>query len=344
MAEFTVNWKNSLGRIAFTLSILVLFTSLIDLFVNRLLFRAGPEVLAHVSFPGVSGFAVFGRISFTFEQIVLFVILGSAAIVLIREREDLSRRLGLLLVPQLAAAALLYAPLPMELAWGLSMILVIVTGIAVFGLIALRVSKNHGLTRMQLAGEGTFLLSLALSFFFPLYYRMSLLLGAINIIMLPFSIGTYTAGIYSIMATAIAAFAYALTVKSPSFRINARNFVKAVVLPTVLVAPVLYGLIQSFLMVQIFSLVIAMSTDIVLSIDMVRAIVFFSWFLLVAVVVLFLKGRSSGDRFLIQQGIGLVLILSTTFLFNYPNYLLLGTGGILLISYPLTSRRETILA
>ena len=84
-----------------------------------------------------------------------------------------------------------------------------------------------------------------------------------------------------------------------------------------------------------------MTTDIVLSFDMVRAVVFFWCFLLTAVVLLFLKGRRSGDSFLLQQGIGLVMILSTTFLFNYPNYFLLGTAGVLLLSYPL--RRVTML-
>lgn len=66
-------------------------------------------------------------------------------------------------------------------------------------------------------------------------------------------------------------------------------------------------------MVQIFSLVIAMSTDIALSFDLVRAIVFFWWVLLVAIVLLLLKGRTSHNSFLIQHGIGLILILSTTF-------------------------------
>lgn len=97
---------------------------------------------------------------------------------------------------------------------------------------------------------------------------------------------------------------------------------------------------ESYFMVQIFSLVIAMSTDIALSFDLVRAIVFFWWVLLVAIVLLLLKGRTSHNSFLIQHGIGLILILSTTFLFNYPNYVLLGPTDVLLIAYPVRSALE----
>ncbi len=330
----------SVGRVAFLLSLLVLFTSIIDLFVNRLLFRAGPEVLAHMDFPGVSSIAVAGRISFTFEQLALYVILASAALVLLRENRAFPRWLGLLLIPQLATAALLYLPLSLDLAWALSTILVLVTAMEVFGLIIFRAKSGHAPGRQRIV-QGAFLLLLGLSFFFPLSYRVYLLLGTLNFASLPFGIGIYSAGIYSILAASVAAFVYALTTPSSRFRITPRNFVMAVILPTIVVAPILYGLMESFFMVQIFSLVIAMSTDIALSFQFVRATVFFWWFLLTAVVILLLKGRGSDNRFLLQQGVGLILILSTTFLFNYPNYILLGTAGVLLLTYPLQSREQT---
>jgi hypothetical protein len=342
LALLPMSVKDSLGRAAFVLSGFVLITSLMDLFVNRLLFRAGPEMLAHVDFPGISVIAVIGRISFTFEQLVLYVILGSAAVIVIRERKGLARQLGVLLIPQLGCAALLYFSLPIELAWALSVLLVVLTGIEVFGLILIRASSAGSFARKRLASERVFFLALGLSFFFPLYYRVSILLGTINVGPLPFGIGAYTAGVYMIMAASLAAFAYALLVApSAGFKANAINFAKAAVVPTLLVFPFLYGLMQSFLMTQIFSLVIAMSTDIALDFNMVRVITVFWWFLLTSIILLFLKGRRSGDKFLLQQGMGLVLILSTTFLFNYPNYLLLGTTGVLLLSYPLLGRNTS---
>lgn len=76
----TINARDSLGRVAFALSFLVLVTSLVDLFVNRLLFRAGPSVLSAIQVPGVYYMAVVGAISFNFEQLVLYVILGCAAV------------------------------------------------------------------------------------------------------------------------------------------------------------------------------------------------------------------------------------------------------------------------
>lgn len=332
-----MNWHGFLGRLAFILSVIVAFTSLIDLFVNRLLFRAGPEVLTHMQVPGVSQLAVVGRISFTFEQMVLYVILGSAVVLLASEGGVLQRCIGLLLVPQLACAALLYFSIPLWLAWGVSMMLVLVTGAEVVSLLLMRALSRADSTGNRLVVERTFLAVLALSFLFPIYYRASLLLGAINAVALPFGVDAYFAGVFMIMLAAAAALAYALVAPSPGFKMSIWSFAKAAVLPTLLVGPFLYGLMESYFMVQIFSLVIAMSTDITLSFELVRAIVFFWWVLLVAIALLLLKGRTSHDRFLLQQGIGLVLILSTTFLFNYPNYLLLGTTGVLLIAHPLKS-------
>src|ERR1022692_4538065 len=117
LSVLPINAKESLGRIAFALSFLVLITSLLDLFVNRLLFRSGPSVLQAIQVPGIYYIAVVGAISFNFEQLVLYVILGCAAVVLIRGSGALPRSLGLLLLPQLASAALLYLPLSINLAW-----------------------------------------------------------------------------------------------------------------------------------------------------------------------------------------------------------------------------------
>lgn len=329
-----------LGRLPPILSVIVAFTSLLDLFVNRLLFRAGPEVLTHMEIPGLTELAVIGRISFTFEQIALYLILGSAAMLLASEGEVLHRYLGVLIIPQLVCAALLYFSIPLGLAWGVSMLLVLVTAVEVVGLLWIRALGKESLTGKQRAVQRAFLSALALCFIFPIYYRVSLLLGAINATALPFEVGAYDAGVFMIMVAAMAAFAYAVVVPSPGFKMSLWNFGKAAVLPTLLVGPILYGLMVSYLMVQIFSLVIAMSTDITLSFEFVRAIVFFWWVLSVAIVLLLLKGRASRDSFLVQQAIGLVLVLSTTFLFNYPNYLLLGTAGVLLIVYPLRNRQQ----
>ena len=335
-----MKWQPFLHRLTFFLSILVAIASLIDLFVNRLLFRAGPEVLAHIQVPGLAELATVGRISFTFEQMALYVVLASAAVLLIIKGDTVPRFIGLLIPPQLVCAAVLYLPVPMAIAWSASMMLVLVTGIEVLGLLLIRASQNESLTAKQLAAKRALLSALALSFIFPLYYRVSLLLGAIYTATLPFEGGAYEAGVFMIMLAAVVALVYALVTPSPGFRMGVRSFAEAAVLPTLLVGPILYGLMESYFMVQIFSLVIAMSTDITLSFEFVRAIVFFWWVLLVAIVLLLLKGRASRDRFLLQQGIGLVLILSTTFLFNYPNYLLLGTAGVLLVTLPLRSKQE----
>jgi hypothetical protein len=78
-----------------------------------------------------------------------------------------------------------------------------------------------------------------------------------------------------------------------------------------------------------------MSTDILLDYQMVGLVVLASWFLLMGVSLLLLKGYRLRDGFLAQQGVGLIMILSASFLFNYPNYLLLTTTGVLLLAVPM---------
>ena len=128
-------------------------------------------------------------------------------------------------------------------------------------------------------------------FIFPIYYRMSLLLGAINVAAPPFAVGAYEAGVFMIMLAAATALAYALVAPSPGYKMSVWNFAKAAFLPTLLIGPILYGLMESYFMVQILSLVIAMS-----------------------------RVRSLG---VVRRA------------FNYPNYLLLGTAGVFLLSYPI---------
>ncbi len=338
MAEVSTSWRESLGRFSFVLSALVLGTSLLDLFVNRLLFRAGPEVLKEVSFPGISEVAVFGRIAFTFEQLVLYLILGAAAVLLFRERNALSRNLGLMLFPQMACAALLYLPLSQGFSWDLSMLLVLLTGAEVFGLIFLRARADKSTSLREAAGAHFFEIALAIGFLLPLYYRVSVLLVGLNAPALPFQMGAYVAGIYVIVVASVAAFVYSMTVSTFDYKMGLRRFAKAALIPTLIVWPILIGLFMSYDMTQIFSMVIAMSTDIILDFQLVRVVTVGWWFVMMAVFVLWFKGRGSGNRFLIQQGVGLVFILSTTFLFNYPSYLLLGTAGALLFCYPLTKR------
>lgn len=339
MATTSLHWQESLGRISFLLSVVVLGTSMLDLFVNRLLFRAGPEVLKDVSFPGISDAAVIGRISFTFEQVVLYLILGGGAVLLFRERDALSRNLGYLIVPLLGSAALLYLPLSQSLAWELSTLLVLLMGAVVFGLLLLRARTNQGMTSRELAGSRFFEVALALAFFLPLYNRLSVLMVGLELPNLPGQMDAYVAGTYMVVVASIAALAYALTVRSPGYRVGVRRFAMASVLPTLLVVPIFVGLMESFFMTQIMSMVIAMSTDIILDFQLVRVVTIGWWFVMTAVFVLWFKGRGSHNGFLIQQGIGLVFILSMTFLFSYPNYLLLGTAGVLLLSYPL--RRQS---
>jgi len=336
IAPFSV--RHSLGRIAFALSFLVLVTSLFDLFVNRLLFRSGPSVLQAIQVPGIYYIAVVGAISFNFEQLVLYVILGCAAVVLVRGNGALPRSLGLLLVPQLASAALLYLPVSLSLAWSLTAILIFSTGAMVFGLIAFRLSHGTGLSRTQKGLERLFFLALAVSYVFPLYYRVSVLFSSVGITQLPFQIGSYTAGLYMVMATAVFAFAYALTASRGGFKISRRILAIALLVPSIAVLPVLFGLMESYMMTQIINMVIAMSTDILLDFQMVWLIVTASWFLLMGVSLLLLKGYRMRDHFLAQQGVGLIMILSASFLFNYPNYLLLTTTGVLLLAVPMIKR------
>jgi hypothetical protein len=335
LSVLPINAKESLGRIAFALSFLVLITSLLDLFVNRLLFRSGPSVLQAIQVPGIYYIAVVGAISFNFEQLVLYVILGCAAVVLIRGSGALPRSLGLLLLPQLASAALLYLPLSINLAWSFTAILIFSTGAMVFGLIAFRLTHGTGLSRRQVGLERVFFLALAVSYVFPLYYRVSVLFSSVGIIQLPFQISAYTAGLYMVMATAVFAFGYALTATRSGFKISRRVFAIALIVPSIIVLPIYFGLMESFLMTQIINMVIAMSTDILLDYQMVGLVVLASWFLLMGVSLLLLKGYRLRDGFLAQQGVGLIMILSASFLFNYPNYLLLTTTGVLLLAVPM---------
>jgi hypothetical protein len=184
------------------------------------------------------------------------------------------------------------------------------------------------------------LVSLVLSFTFPLYYRLYLLFGAVRAASLPFSLEAYLAGIFAIMATTLAAFAYAVQAPSPGFGLNPRNLLKVTVLPTLLVAPMLYEFLRSFFAVQIFGLVLTMSTDIAISHELIDTLVVVFWFLLTAVLLLLLKGRHSSDRVLVQQGMGLVLLMSTTMLFNYPFYLMLGLAGAVLLCHPIVGTHE----
>jgi hypothetical protein len=338
LTQSTTGVRESLGRVTFILSVLVLFTSMLDLFVNRLLFRSGPEMFAHIQIPGLADVSAIGAISFNFEQMILYVILSSAAVILVRQSEAFPRYLGLVLVPQMISAGLLYLSLPLEVVWALSMVLVLTTGVEVFGLIAFRSSKPGAVKGSRRVAEMLFLGMLGLSFLFPIYYRLSTLIGSIGLASIPFAMDAYSAAIFAIMGVSVAAFAYSLATPAPNFKMTIFTFVKVAIIPALLVFPMLYGLMESFFMTQLFGLVIAMSTDITLSFNMVRAIFLASFFLLTSVSLLIWKGRKSGDWFLLQQGMGLILILSTTFLFTYPNYLLLGTTGALLICYPLTKK------
>jgi hypothetical protein len=340
LAQSNLGIRDSIGSVAIVLSVFVMATSMIDLFVNRLLFRAGPEVLREMSFPGISTVAVLGSISFNFEQFILYVILGGAAVLLFRERSLLSRNLGFLLIPQLASAALLYLPLSQALSWAFSMALVLLTGVEVFGLIILRARTSRGLSGRELAGARFFEVALGAAFFLPLYSKVSVLLVGLNLPGLPGQMDAYLAGVYVIVAASVAAFVYAMTARTPGYRMGVRGFAMAALLPTLLAIPILIGLMESFLMTQIMSMVIAMSTDIILDFQLVRVVTVGWWFVMMAIFVLWFKARGSHDMFFLQQGLGLTFILSMTLLFNYPNYLLLGTAGVLLICYPLRKKEQ----
>ncbi len=331
---------DSVGRLGFTLSVVVVLTSLVDLLVNRLLFRSGPESLAHLTVPGLPELAAAGRISFTFEQAAVFLILGGAAYVLLRENRARASRAALLIGPQLTTAALLYVPLAPEVTWALNVSLLSISAAFILWLTLSRLTmRNHGSGEPNMFERG-FLAALAATFGLIFYYRAGLLIGSAGAPSIPLQVEAYTGGVVMAMVTCVAAFAYALSVKTPGHGNGVKSHLKLLVLPTLVVMPFLYGLTQSYFMTQIFAMVVAMSTDIVLSFNMVRLAFLSSWFLLSAVVLLVFKGRRMKDRFLIQQGMGLILVLSASFLFNYANYVLLSAAGVLLISVPLLRRTD----
>ena len=98
-------------------------------------------------------------------------------------------------------------------------------------------------------------------------------------------------------------------------------------------------MMSSLFATQILALVVAMSTDFVLSHTLLEAFVLLWWFFLTAVLLLFMKEHYSANKVLRQEAVGLVLIMGTAFLFNYPYYFMLGTAGVLLLCYPLNESR-----
>jgi hypothetical protein len=94
-------------------------------------------------------------------------------------------------------------------------------------------------------------------------------------------------------------------------------------------------MMRSFFVTQILGMVVAMSTDLVLTHDLLQGLVVAWWFFLTGVLLLVIKGHYSSNKVLEQEAVGLMLIMSTTFLFNYPYYLMLGIVGLFLVSYPL---------
>ncbi len=328
----------------YPLGVVVLIASLLDLFISRLLFRAGPDVLAHSDAASVIYFAVVGRIAVNLEQFLIFTFTAVTAALLLLEARQVPRILGLLLLTVAACSGVLYAPLAMEQAWAVSTLLVLVAS-GFVPILAYQYLTTHREAPRKLRFTFTaFLSCLILSFTFALYFRMYFLLGAAGIVSLPYPLEAYLLGIFAVMATTLAAFAYAVQAPSPGFGFGPRNVIKVSFLPTILVAPVLYEFVRSFFAVQIFGLVLTMSTDITVSHDLIKAIVLVFWFLLTAVFLLILKGRHASNRMLVQQGMGLVLLMSTTMLFNYPFYLMLGIAGALLLCYPITlSSNETSL-
>jgi hypothetical protein len=321
---------------AYPLGIVVLITALVDLFVTRLLFRAGPDALSTVDPTSTFYLAVVGRIAVNLEQFLIFAFIIVMTFLLLREAQPLSRMLGVLLLTVAACSAVLYAPLVAEQAWAVSALLVLVAAAVVPTLAYQYLTTHRELSRRLRFTFSLLLVSLVLSFTFPLYYRLYLLFGAVRVASLPFSLEAYLAGIFAIMATTLAAFAYAVQAPSPGFGLGPRNVLKVTFLPTLLVAPMLYEFLRSFFAVQIFGLVLTMSTDIAISHELIDTLVVVFWFLLTAVLLLLLKGRHSSDRMLVQQGMGLVLLMSTTMLFNYPFYLMLGLAGAVLLCYPIT--------
>jgi hypothetical protein len=327
-------WRQSLGRVIFQLSVVLVSISLVDLFVNRLLFRAGPEVISQLNFDSTS-LAVIGRISLTVEQFILFVVIGLTVMLMFQEGTRSLRLLSIGLASIAVCSGLLYGSLPGQMGWAVSVLLIVATLATISGLAYRRISTREWESRRERRVLQGFLILVVASFFFPLYYRAYSLAGPLGSASLPWGFQSYEVGLFSVMATAVVALAYSLSVPSPGFNLGLRNVGKAVVLPTLIVVPTLYGLISSFFATQIFTLVVVTTTDFALSHDLVQTLVAVSWFLLTAVIILFLKGRHSTNKTLIQEGIGLLLIMSTTFLFNYPYYLMLGVVGVLFLCHPL---------
>jgi hypothetical protein len=323
-----------LRTLIYFVSFVLVFTSLIDLFINRLLFRAGPDVLKHITISG-SYLAVVGRIAITLEQFLLVVMLLSGAILLLQEDTYFRRLVGAFLISIVVCSAALYLPLADSQAWAVSTLLVSVAMITIIGLACLNISKHSALSWRQRLTLIIFLGCLVLGFILPLYYRMYLLIGAVRPTSLPYPLTAYMGGIFAVMATELMVFVYALLAPSPTFALDYRKFVKAAVLPTVLVVPLLYEMMRSFFVTQILGMVVAMSTDLVLTHDLLQVLVAVWWFFLTGVLLLVVKGHYSTNKLLQQEAVGLVLIMSTTFLFNYPYYLMLGIAGVFLVSYPL---------
>jgi hypothetical protein len=319
-----------LRKVIYPLSLVVLVSSLVDLFLNRLLFRAGPDVLSHLPLFNPFLLGLVGRISVTVGESTLFLLLGAAAILLLNKNGLHVRLLGFLLLAIEACSVVLHVPIGVAQSWAISTFLVLIDGLTIAFLAWLRVREN---SKRQLVLMGL-LTCLVMSFLFALYYQLYLLFGAADLASLPVSLGAYQAAVYSIMATTLAAFAYALLVPSPGFKLGYRDFAKAAALPTLIVAPTLYGVMRSFFVAQILAMVVAMSTGFVLSHDMLRLLVALWWFFLTAVFLILLKGRYSTSKFLNQEALGLLLIMNTTLLFNYPYYLMLGTTGMLLFCQP----------
>ena len=329
-----------LRRVVYFLSLVVLVSSLVDLFINRLLFLRGPDVLGHLSVFSPFLLGLVGRISLTVGLLTIFLLLAGAAVLLLHEERFGSRVCGFLLIVIMACAAVLHAPLGEAQSWAISVFVLLIVGGTVSLFALLRIKKTSPRGRFA----PTLLLTcLVMSFIFALYYQLYLLLGAAGLVTLPLSLGAYYAAVYSIMASTLAAFSYALLVPSPGFRLGYRDFGKAAALPTLIVAPALYATMQSFFVTQILAMVIAMSTNFVLAHDMLRVLLALWWFFLTAIFIILLKGRGSSSKFLLGEAIGLLLIMNTTMLFNYPYYLMLGTTGMLLLCQPhvLTGNLQT---
>ncbi|HEX4919696.1 MAG TPA: hypothetical protein VFV92_03045 [Candidatus Bathyarchaeia archaeon] len=333
------DWRLSLKGLVFNLSLVLVGISLVDLFINRLLFRAGPDVIAQLNVP--TGLAVVGGISSTVEQLILFMVIASAAALFYQERERAYRLLssGMLLIA--LCSGLLYGSLPASLSFWVSLALIITAGATIFGLLYLRISTTEAKNITEKRILQGFLVMVAVSFFLPLYFRAYSLSGPLGSAWLPLGFQSYELGIFLVMATSVVALVYAMLVPSDGFTLRPLSFAKAAILPTLIVAPILYGLLSSFFATQIFSLVIVTTTDFALAHDQVQALVVVWWFLLTAVVLLFVKARRSTNKTLVQEGIGLLLIMSTTFLLNYPYYLMLGVVGVLFLSHPLAHAEST---